>query len=184
MNLDLGAYRVLAKAGIALMILTCAYLVYIAHWQDAMVGGIFLLLAIAFIHMENALPSLVTLFFVLAALANASGWVTKLGGRFFWYDDAMHAFTGAAAGLVAAFYIHYSVSRGPQRSRPGARFVLLAAGAALIIGIGWEIFELAFGLIGPPFDTLTDLVADTLGGLLAGAFSAWAIRHCPPRQLR
>ena len=54
------------------------------------------------------------------------------------------------------------------------RFVLAVSAIGLVLGIAWEIFEWAVGIINGWADTLVDIVMDVLGAVAAGLFCVWA----------
>jgi hypothetical protein len=103
---------------------------------------------------------------VLAALLSSPGY----GLGWFYganpYDETVHLLSGALAGSVLA-----GLLLADGRPRSLRRCALVAAGGGLVLGITWELFEWATGLIGDWTDTWTD-VALTTGGAALGA-AAW-----------
>lgn len=86
---------------------------------------------------------------------------------YYWFDMVTHTLGGIFIALAAA---SVSVYRGVRISIP---FCVLAA---LVVGIGWELFEYVFHIpqtswISYPLDTAKDIVMDTFGGTI-GAFIA------------
>jgi len=81
-----------------------------------------------------------------------------------WLDLLMHFWGGVIVGLLVLW--------GSERVW-GVRLSLAAVVlAALFVGIAWEVFEYALGLIEVPRDvyikdTAIDLILDTLGGSVA-----------------
>jgi hypothetical protein len=88
------------------------------------------------------------------------------------YDEAVHLLNGGLAGAVFG-----AALLADDRPR-GLRAVALAGAAAgLALGVAWEVFEWATGLIGDASDTASD-IALTAGGVVIGALAvAWRRRR-------
>jgi hypothetical protein len=78
------------------------------------------------------------------------------------YDEAVHLVNGVLLGLVLG-----AMLQADGRGWRPARLWLCGLGGGLLLGIGWEAFEWATGLIGSPVDTLSD-IALTAGGAALG----------------
>jgi hypothetical protein len=89
--------------------------------------------------------------------------------QFWWLDIAMHLAGGMIVGLIGA-------GLGLRRW-----YVLLPA--VVCVGVVWELFEFLIGITlsesNIVFDTATDLVMDTLGGVIAYGMMQWWIRPLP-----
>lgn len=114
----------------------------------------------------RALPRVLDAAPVLAALLSSPGY----GLNWFYganpYDEVVHLASGLLAGAVLAGLL------GPGAPGRKAR-IGLACGLAL--GIGWEVFEAATGLIGDWPDTLSDIALTATGVALGAAgWAAWA----------
>jgi hypothetical protein len=114
------------------------------------------------------LMSLLMLIALVAAL-HLAGFYFQFYWRITWYDHVVHTLGGLWVGLMAAFYCYSRFSF----KRP-ALFVI-ALLSAILIGIAWEVFEVKAGITvladhGYAADTIGDIISDTLGGLLAGAY--------------
>ena len=190
MNLDSSRFRAAALVGIALLVAAAVYLAFVGRWTGAASMTGFALGSLVLVVARKRLPTIFSLLFVLASIANAAGWVWNLfrNAKLIWYDEVVHGFTMCTIGLVIGFWIHFARTQrdaaAHRRTQPGGPLVLTVVLAALAIGIGWELVEWAFNIIGSAWDTFMDLVMDTLGGLVAGVLAAWAIRNNPPQQLR
>ncbi len=103
---------------------------------------------------------------VLAALLSSPGY----GLNWFYganpYDEAAHLLSGALAGVVFAALLE---ADGSRRGAGRLAAAGLAFGAAL--GVAWEIFEAAVGLIGDWTDTWTDALLTASGATLAAALA-------------
>jgi hypothetical protein len=90
--------------------------------------------------------------------------------RLWWYDIPAHFMGGLVIALVLGCLIRGRISL--------SKAIVLA----LVVGIGWEVFERYFGLGGNVFmsyalDTTKDMLMDGVGGM-AGYF---AVRRLIPR---
>jgi len=119
----------------------------------------------------------VTCLFLYAAFG--LGEVGRFYERFWWWDILLHSFSALVMGLIGFLlvYVFYST----QRIRMAPIYVALVSfGFAVTIGVIWEIFEYSMDIIfhlnmqksGHP-DTMTDLIMNALGGLMA----AWIGYH-------
>lgn len=121
-------------------------------------------------------PIVLVIFLVMIALVNA------LAGEYFWYwqmrwfDMPMHFAGGAWIAGVVIWWKFFSESPTPAQI-PFTRLVLWGIGGALVVGLGWEIYESAVsffieGHINDILDTASDIVFDVFGGLVA-AYVTW-----------
>lgn len=93
--------------------------------------------------------------------------------RFWWFDIPMHFAGGLWAGLCAAWIRTY------RNERFSIMWCLVFA---LVIGIGWEIFEYSEGIAGGyhinyHVDTLKDIVFDLLGAAAAYVVARSLVRE-------
>ena len=93
--------------------------------------------------------------------------------RFFWFDEALHAYNFFALTLLAAVYAHGAILTGGRQH--GFLLVLCIAVLGLGLGAAWEIAEFGYdhfiakpNVILPKLDTIVDMLLDTAGALLAG----------------
>ena len=98
----------------------------------------------------------------LVAVLHSIGLSKHYYWSIWWYDIVMHGLGGAWAALVLLW-----VSRWSKFTFNSSLLVVLAG--ALIIGSGWEIYELTFGLTFTTArnyysDTTLDLIMDLVGG--------------------
>lgn len=100
---------------------------------------------------------LIATVFLSALLAGLQWWAVSdfLYWRYEWFDIPMHYLGGVtSAAFVTAVLMH----------RRDTLFIV----CLIAIFVGWEIFELVFGLpreANYPLDTASDLFMDTLGAL-------------------
>ena len=112
-------------------------------------------------NMPRKLLFLQLLILVPLAALHFTGLALYLYWYFFWFDMVTHFMGGMWAGIFLLW------SRAQTGYPPNLLFVV---GGALLIGIVWEIFEVAAGLpreANYVFDTSLDLLMDVLGSLFA-----------------
>lgn len=83
--------------------------------------------------------------------------------RFWWWDVILHVLGGMWVALAVAWLL---------RLRDTHISLFQCALAAFVVGVAWELFELAFHIGGSvflsyPVDTAKDLVDDVAGGVAA-----------------
>ncbi len=102
--------------------------------------------------------------------------------RFWWYDIMMH-FTG---GILIGGLILWGILRVRPNVSRGNLFLTLLIGT-IIVGIGWEVMEYVGGITqgeaGYVFDTVKDLIMDTLGGLVAWGIYTFTTRSTSPKEI-
>ncbi len=116
----------------------------------------------------------------VAILVNAAGYILDLYDRFWWFDDAAHAYTSFSLSLLLALLLYGRVLNGARTH--SVLFVLAVAVLGGGIGALWEIAEWGYdqwvpenAILGKT-DTIIDLILDTIGALAAGLLSLWMIR--------
>lgn len=172
-----GTWRVLAWLGVALQAAALVFVLWSEEWGGASTIAVFLVVSTAFLLLQNGVPALPSFLIVLAAIVNAGGWAWNWYDQFTWFDEAVHAYTSFAT-MSAVAYLAYK--RHWTRATPGnARFVLWTALVGLGLGVVWEIFESSF-LNLHFWDTIVDLIMDTIGAALAGWFVGWVVREAQP----
>ena len=129
------------------------------------------------------LPALFNLLAVADALLAAGGWVWNLYRRVYPYDEIAHATATLAVTLVAGFYLYRPLL--PVFRQYPARFALALVTLGLAAGGLWEVAEwLGYHvLLGQSVmvlgDTITDLVVDGVGAVLAVPLGLRALRTHP-----
>ncbi len=99
---------------------------------------------------------------ILDYIARAMSWYWTVP----WFDTIMHTLGGFLVVMLAV----------PFLKRVGMTLsVQTLVLSVIIVGVGWEVFELLNNITGVPpeqywSDTIVDLIADLLGGLLAIAY--------------
>ncbi len=166
--------RTLAWIGVALQAAALVAVLVMERFSGVPSLAIFLVLSVAFLLLQDRLPSLLTLLVIVAAVANAAGWAFNLYHRFAPFDELIHTFT-AFTGMAALGYLGWAY--GYIRAAPGSgTFVLIVAATGLVLGIGWEILESLFLNLSWT-DTLVDLLVDTVGAAAGGVLAGWVIRR-------
>lgn len=175
-RLDAPLYRHLSWLLLAGVVAGIAWSALVGHWFDAAVLGGFAALAGLFLRWQDELPRLIALLFLIAGLANAVGYAFDLWHTPRWFDEVVHFYTSFAV-MAGLGWIALARTRLFGRS---LQFVLGVAGFGVVLGILWEVFEYAIGIIGTRRDTFADLLMDMLGAIAAGLFCAWAAGEAGP----
>ena len=92
---------------------------------------------------------------------------------FYWFDIPVHFLGGVFIALATAWVV---LRLGYRISIP------LCILTALYVGILWEVFEYTFNIpqtywISYPFDTVKDIVMDTVGGAIGGLLANFLVRN-------
>lgn len=115
------------------------------------------------------------LLFVIAGAVNAAGYVLSLWHETTPFDEIVHAFTSFSA-CAAAGWLILARTQMLQAGETG-KVVLAVLAIGLVLGVLWELFEWAIGIIGGVEDTTADLLLDGLGAAAAGLFCAVVARR-------
>ncbi len=166
-------WRTFAWTGVALQGLALLAVLWLGAWTGALSLGIFFAASLAFLLMQDRMPSLISLMVVTAAVINAFGWAWNLFHQYVWYDELIHTFT-SFAGMAALSYFAWSRGSFPQAGTTA--FIVKTVMWGLGLGILWEVIEFFFLNIGW-LDTLADLVLDTIGAAVGGWFASWVIQQ-------
>ena len=117
---------------------------------------------------------------IVLTLVNVAGYVFDLYARYWWFDRVLHAVTILALTYWSAVFVLRRVLTGV-----GGRSLLLAAVIACVgvaVGAWWEVAEWGLNQVVPgdiikgKYDTIIDLVMDTLGAALGAWMSLRALR--------
>ena len=117
---------------------------------------------------------------VVLTLANVAGYAFDLYARFWWFDRVLHAATILALTYWLAVFVLRRVLTGAGQHRLLLAFVVACVGVA--IGAWWEVAEWGFDRVAPgdvikgKYDTIIDLVMDTLGAALGAWMSLRVLR--------
>ena len=156
-------YRpVLLTLRVALCILLVALLV-MGDITAALIVAVFFALSFAHLLRSERRPALFDLVFALAALAGALGYVFDLFGEIVPYDELTHAFTTFSVSL--AFYFLFYGGAVPERRAIALGSSVFTLGVT--VGAYWEIFEWFFVGKYTMADTISDLLVDSAGALVA-----------------
>ncbi|HEU4677272.1 MAG TPA: hypothetical protein VFS75_00975 [Candidatus Paceibacterota bacterium] len=116
--------------------------------------------------------------FITLAIVHLAAVRFFLYWKYLWLDIPMHALGGAVVMLGLFILPFFRIALPARLSSFSGSLALV-----LLVGVLWELFEVAFGLSLPPgshesyaADTLTDLVMDLMGGA-AGYLVAKSTYH-------
>ncbi len=170
-------YTFVSSIGLLVIAFGAIRLAMLGRWVDALVFAALIVLAILFMAAKTGLPRIFTALFLVACAVNASGYVFTLWHEETAFDESVHAYTSFTVAAAAGWYL---VVRREVASDP-LRQVAIITAIGLVLGLLWEVFEWAIGIIGSRRDTMIDVVMDTIGSVAAGAFCAWAASRQPAR---
>lgn len=162
--------------------------VFDSRWLLALSGTVALLLTFAPAIIERQLQvplpvefTLITCVFLFASYA--LGEVGDFYERIWWWDMALHGLSAVITGLIGflSLYVFYMT----HRIRVAPIYVaILTFGLAVAVGTLWEIFEfLADWFLGLNMqrsgldDTMTDLMINAAGAILAAAIGYYYVRN-------
>ena len=172
-------YRFGAWIGQTLLAIATIAAVGQGNWSNAIVLALFLIASIAFMSKDDRLPRLFDLLFAIAAVLNAGGWVWNWFEVIGPYDEIVHGFTIFALTLALSFVVYRPLM--PIFRRHRLLYLVTIASFGVAIGGLWEICEWSAGkilstaVIGSIDDTVTDLIMDTIGSVLAALLSLWVL---------
>jgi hypothetical protein len=95
---------------------------------------------------------------------NAAGYLLTLWHDKTIFDEAVHLYTSFA---VVAGIGRLAVGKRLLQGQLSRWWALLVVGIGL--GLAWEVFEWAIGIIGSRRDTIIDLLMDTAGAAVVSA---------------
>jgi hypothetical protein len=180
-NTNWEGYRKIAWGGVVVLALTLVVVTVQANWIGTTFLAGFLVASVAFLKLEERLPTLFDLVFVSAALLNAAGCAWDLYNKPGLYDEVAHFCSIFAITLAVGFALY----RELMGSYDGHRvlFVVTIASLGIALGALWEIAEWTADffvekqIVSGLFDTVTDLILDSAGALLAALLNLWGLNE-------
>jgi hypothetical protein len=180
-------YRVAAWVCQAVLVAAIGVVLLQQQWLAAAALAGFLICSYCFVAFERKLPNLFDLLFMIAALINAAGWAWDLYNQPGPYDEIAHFYTMFAITLAAGYMLFNELMRGLGGHR--VLFVLIITSLGIAIGALWEVaewladFVVAKQIISGLGDTITDIILDSGGALLAALLNLWGLNEREqPRQ--
>ena len=180
-NANWKGYRALAWGLQGLLAVAIVVVLIQGKWLPAATLGGFLLVSFLFVKLERKLPTLFDLVFMIAALINAGGWAWDLYNQPGPYDEIAHFYTIFAITLATG-YLLYSELMGSFRDHR-VLFVITIASLGIAIGALWEVGEWLADFVTPKqivsglFDTITDIMLDSAGAVLAALLNLWGLNE-------
>jgi hypothetical protein len=174
-------YRTAAWAGQALLAITIVVVLIQREWLPAAALAGFLLISYLFVAFERKLPTLFDLIFVIAALINAGGWAWDLYNKPGPYDEIAHFYTIFAITLATGYMLYSELMESFFDHR--VMFVLTIASLGIALGALWEVVEWSADFVIPKqivsglFDTITDIILDSAGAILAALLNLWGLHE-------
>lgn len=180
-DMDWRGYRVAAWAGQALLGVAILVVLLRGDWFAAASLAGFLLASYLFVAFERRLPSLFDLLFVIAALICAGGWAWDLFNQPGPYDEIAHFYTSFAITLACGYLLYNGLRASFYDHR--VLFVVMIASLGIAIGALWEVAEWVADFFTPKqivsglFDTITDIILDSAGAVLAALLNLWGLHE-------
>jgi hypothetical protein len=179
--LNWHGFRTAAWGGMGLLAAALLLVVGQGKWVQAATLGGFLGVALLFVRRERQLPTLFDVIFVGAALINAVGWAWNLFDQPGLYDEVAHAFTMFAITLALGFLLYNELMHGFYAH--WVMFVVTIASMGIAIGALWEVVEwladfvIPMQIVAGLSDTVTDLILDSAGAVLAAMLNLWGLNE-------
>lgn len=145
--------------------LALAWLVVTGDLISAVILAVFLGLSFAYLLRDDSRPTVFDVLFLLAAVVGAFGYVFDLFSEVVPYDELTHAFATFSVSLAFLFLFYQDVV--PRRRAIAVMTSVFTLG--MTVGALWEIFEWVTGNRYGLADTISDLVMDGIGALIAAA---------------
>lgn len=179
-NIDWQGYRIATWVGLLLLAGIIALTLVRGNWGNVLIFILFFAGTALIVTIHHKMPSFFSLVVVIAATTSAAGWAWNWYEQYWAYDEIAHALSTLALTLVAAFYMYRSLAGFFCEHLFLLSATLICIGLA--IGAIWEVVEFYF--IVPRYkmalpDTISDLIVDGVGALLAVPISIWAVRQAP-----
>jgi len=180
-NANWKGYRALAWGLQGLLAVAIVVVLIQGKWLPAATLGGFLLVSFLFVKLERKLPTLFDLVFMIAALINAGGWAWDLYNKPGPYDEIAHFFTMFAITLAFGFLLYRELMESFYKRR--WLFVVTIASLGIAIGALWEVGEWLVDFVVPKqivsglFDTITDIMLDSAGAVLAALLNLWGLNE-------
>jgi VanZ family protein len=143
--------------------LSLAWLLIRGEASAALIVVVFLALSFAHLLRSDRRPAVFDVLFALAALAGAIGYAFDLFDEIVPYDELTHAFATFSVSL--AFYFLFYGGAVPERRAVALGTSVFTLGVT--VGAYWEIFEWFFVGHYTMADTISDLLVDSAGALVA-----------------
>ena len=129
------------------------------------------------------LPAMLTFVIALASALHGIGLVTDAYTTLSYYDTITHTLSSTVIGLLVFYALicvqHYA---GGRVNFTGRGLALFTALITLTFSVYWEVMEYSADMLTgsvtqySPYDTLTDLVCDSVGTFLASVWSGLYMR--------
>ncbi len=142
-----------------------------SHWGDVIALTAISLVIAAILYTRSKLPSFFGFMLAVAAAVNGAGYALQLWHDETLFDEIVHAFT-TFAGMAA---IGWSLRDNDRLAASPVRLLSSVIAIGLALGVLWEVFEWAIGIIGRPKDTAIDLLMDAVGAVAAAAM-IWQLK--------
>jgi hypothetical protein len=178
-SVDWIGYRIAAWAIAVILACLAVYAGLTQSWQNGLVLGGFAVAMVIYLAAQSDVPAVFNVVMTASVALNAGGWAWQIFNSIWGYDEVAHALGTLGMTLVIGWYGYRPIGDA-LRGRP---WVMLLAVSALGISLGalWEITEwIGYWFFAQPSvqvldDKISEMVADSVGALVAAAFFRWAL---------
>ena len=171
-------YRVGTYVCLALLAVALVVVALMGAWQGTVVLVEFFLITFVLL-LDDWLPGLFTLLFVVAALIKAAGWMWGLSDGTGRYDLIAQSFTIFSVTLTLGYRTYKPLLDVFHEHR--RLFCLTMASFGIAIGVLWAVVEwqvitrVAGDVVTSRSALAQDVIMSAIGAALAGLFSLWAL---------
>ncbi|HEX6982691.1 MAG TPA: hypothetical protein VF181_08010 [Balneolaceae bacterium] len=178
-HVEWSGYHFISLALIVLLAILSAVTVVVQGWHKALILGGFTLALAVYLKAQNTVPAAFNALLSFTMGINAGGWAWNLFTQVPGYDEVAHALGTLGAVLVAVWFGYRSNLSLLRQDFWVSVLAVVSLGIAL--GALWEIIEwLGYVLFSQPSqsvnDEISDLIADSIGALLAIPFLRWGLK--------
>lgn len=180
-------WRVAAWAVLGVLAILAIFAGVRNGWQNGLILAGFLAVLAGYLAAQRSAPAVFNAVLVAAVTLNAVGWSWGLFQSVWGFDEIAHTVGTLAVTAVTAWYGYKPVHSALRRHGWVMLLAVFTLGAAL--GAWWEIIEwvgyqlFTRGKIQALDDKISDMVADSIGALLAAGMYRWALRQREPAGL-
>jgi len=174
-------YRIAAWIMQGLLAVAVVVSLFRGQWLPAAALTGFLVVSLAFMKLQHKLPTLFDMLFMIAALINAGGWAWDLFNKPGLYDEVTHFYTLFAVTLALGFLLFDRMF--PSFYDHRVLLVVIIGCLGISIGAWWEVVEWAADffvekqIVSGLNDSITDIILDSGGALLAGFANVYVLHE-------
>lgn len=184
-HVEWSGYHFISLVLIVLLGILSVITAVVQGWHKALILGGFTLALAVYLKAQQTVPAAFNAVLVFSMGINAGGWAWNLFTQVPGYDEVAHALGTLGAVLAAVWFGYRSILSVLRRDFWVSVLAVVSLGIAL--GAVWEIVEwLGYVLFSQPSqsinDEISDLIADSIGALLAIPLFRWGLNKSFPSK--